>query len=94
MHKLGHCGGDARLMEIISHHLEVHECFNHEEDDAGGYIADFKRRARARENEEKQKEEEEEEEVIEKREEEEEKEDGEVDNSEILVVESGNITKR
>ena len=45
MHKLGHCGGDARLMEIISHHLEVRECFNHEEDDVGGYIADFKRRA-------------------------------------------------
>ncbi|KYN13304.1 hypothetical protein ALC57_14505 [Trachymyrmex cornetzi] len=36
MHKLGHCGGDARLMEIISYHLEVRECFNHEEDDAGG----------------------------------------------------------
>ncbi|XP_011054730.1 PREDICTED: uncharacterized protein LOC105146278 [Acromyrmex echinatior] len=44
MHKLGHYGGDARLMEIISHHLEVCECFNHEEDD-GGYITDFKRRA-------------------------------------------------
>ncbi|XP_018378015.1 PREDICTED: uncharacterized protein LOC108770795 [Trachymyrmex cornetzi] len=43
MHKLGHCGGDARLMEIISHHLEVRECLNHE-DDVGGYIADFKRR--------------------------------------------------
>ncbi|EGI68895.1 hypothetical protein G5I_02386 [Acromyrmex echinatior] len=42
---LGHCGGDTRLMEIISHYLEVRECINHEEDNAAGYIADFKRRA-------------------------------------------------
>jgi len=36
---LRHCGDDARLIEIISHYLEIRECFNHEEDDAGGYIA-------------------------------------------------------
>ena len=45
MHKLGHCGGNARLMEIISHHSEVRKCFNHEEDDDGDYITDFKRHA-------------------------------------------------
>ena len=44
VHKLGHYGSDARLMEIILHYLEVHKCFSHE-DDAGGYIADFKHRA-------------------------------------------------
>lgn len=43
MHKLGHCGGDERLKNIITRHLEIRECFSHEEDDAGGYIADFKR---------------------------------------------------
>jgi len=44
MHSLGHCGNDQRLVEIISRHLEVRQCFDHEEDDAGGYIASFLRR--------------------------------------------------
>jgi len=44
MHRLGHCGNDRRLMEIISRHLEVRQCFDHEEDDVGGYIASFLRR--------------------------------------------------
>jgi len=33
MHSLGHCGNDQRLVEIISRHLEVRQCFDHEEDD-------------------------------------------------------------
>jgi len=44
MHRLGHCGNDRGLMEIISRHLEVRQCFGHEEDDVGGYIASFLRR--------------------------------------------------
>jgi len=44
MHRLGHCGNDPRLLEIISCHLEVRQCFDHEEDDVGGYIASFLRR--------------------------------------------------
>jgi len=44
MHSLGHCGNEQRLVEIISRHLEVRQCFDHEEDDAGGYIASFLRR--------------------------------------------------
>lgn len=47
MHKLGHCGGDRRLEEIISRHMIVRECFNHEEDDAGGHILDYYRRTRS-----------------------------------------------
>ncbi|KYN10287.1 hypothetical protein ALC57_17584 [Trachymyrmex cornetzi] len=43
MYKLEHCGGDLRLRSIISEHLEVRDFYDHEEDDAGGYIADFKR---------------------------------------------------
>ena len=43
MHKLGHCGDDVRLKNIIAYHLEIRECFGHEEDDAGSHIADFKR---------------------------------------------------
>ena len=43
MHKLGHCDGDV-ILNIIARHLEIRECFDHEEDDAGGHIADFKRR--------------------------------------------------
>jgi len=46
MHSLGHCGGDETLVEIISRHLEVRLYFDHEEDDAGGYIANFMRRIR------------------------------------------------
>jgi len=45
MHSLGHCGEDQTLVEIISH-LEVRMCFEHEEDDAGGYIANFMRHIR------------------------------------------------
>ncbi|XP_018370179.1 PREDICTED: uncharacterized protein LOC108765831 [Trachymyrmex cornetzi] len=44
MYKLGHCGGDVRLRRIISGHLEVRDFYDHEEDDVGGYIADFKQR--------------------------------------------------
>jgi len=44
MHSLGHCGNNEMLVKIISHHLEVRTYFDHEEDDAGGYIADFMRR--------------------------------------------------
>jgi len=44
MHSLGHCGCDETLVEIISRHLEVRLFFNHEEDDAGGYIDSFMRR--------------------------------------------------
>jgi len=44
MHKLGHCGVDERLKNIIARHLEIRECFGHEEDDAESHIADFKRR--------------------------------------------------
>jgi len=40
----GHCGEDQTLMEIISRHLKVRMCFEHEEDDAGDYIANFMRR--------------------------------------------------
>jgi len=43
MHKLGHCGNDVKLQKIIASHLEIRECFGHEEDDAGSHIADFKR---------------------------------------------------
>jgi len=46
MHRLGRCGRDEALVEIIARHLEVRLCFNHEEDDAGGYIATFMRRIR------------------------------------------------
>ena len=42
-HKLGHCGDYVRLKNIIARHLEIRECFGHEEDDAGSHIADFKR---------------------------------------------------
>ena len=42
MHKLGHCG-DERLKNIIARHLEIRECFDYEEIDAGGYITDFNR---------------------------------------------------
>jgi len=48
MHKLGHCGDDVRLKNIIARHLEIRECFAHEENDAGSHIADFKRRIRLR----------------------------------------------
>jgi len=44
MHKLGHCGGDVTLKNIIARHLEIRECFDHEENDAEDHIADFKRR--------------------------------------------------
>jgi len=44
MHSLGHCGEDQTLVDIISRHLEVRMCFEHEEDDAGGHIANFMRR--------------------------------------------------
>lgn len=49
MHKLGHCDCDAKLREIIARHLEVRQWFNHEEEDVGGYIADFLRRDNERE---------------------------------------------
>ena len=42
MHKLKHCGGE-RLKNIIACHLEIRKYFDHEEDDTGGHIADFKR---------------------------------------------------
>ena len=29
MHKLGHCGDDVRLKNLIARHLEIHECFGH-----------------------------------------------------------------
>ncbi|XP_018374675.1 PREDICTED: uncharacterized protein LOC108768656 [Trachymyrmex cornetzi] len=48
MYKLGHCGGDVRLRNIISGHLEVRDFYDHEEDDVGGYIADFKRHVAVR----------------------------------------------
>ncbi|KYN18359.1 hypothetical protein ALC57_09334 [Trachymyrmex cornetzi] len=48
MYKLGHCGGDVRLRSIISGHLEVRDFYDHEEDDVGGYIADFKQRIAVR----------------------------------------------
>jgi len=48
MHSLGHCGDDETLVKIISRHLEVRICFKHEEDDAGGHIADFMRRIQNR----------------------------------------------
>jgi len=41
MHRLGHCGEDQALVEIIARHLEVRRCFDHEEDDAGGHINNF-----------------------------------------------------
>jgi len=41
MHSLEHRGEDQTLVEIISRHLEVRLYFDHEEDDAGGYIASF-----------------------------------------------------
>jgi len=44
MHRLGHCGEDQTLIEIIARHLEVRQYFDHEEDDVGGYIASFMRR--------------------------------------------------
>ncbi|KYN14458.1 hypothetical protein ALC57_13345 [Trachymyrmex cornetzi] len=49
MYKLGHCGGDVRLRRIISGHLEVRDFYDHEEDDVGGYIADFKQRVAVKE---------------------------------------------
>ncbi|KYN18425.1 hypothetical protein ALC57_09255 [Trachymyrmex cornetzi] len=49
MYKLGHSGDDVRLRSIISGHLEVRDFHDHEEDDVGGYIADFKRRVAVRE---------------------------------------------
>jgi len=39
-----HCGEDQTLVEIISRHLEVRMYFEHEENDAGGHIANFMRR--------------------------------------------------
>ncbi|KYN14213.1 hypothetical protein ALC57_13585 [Trachymyrmex cornetzi] len=42
MHKLGHC--DSVMTLTISRHIEVRECFNHEEDDAGGHIDEFRHR--------------------------------------------------
>ena len=42
MQKLGQCDDDERLKNIIACHLEIRECFDHEENDAGGHIADFK----------------------------------------------------
>jgi len=48
MHRLGHCGDDEMLAEIISRHLEVRIHFEHEEDDAGGHIADFMQRIQNR----------------------------------------------
>jgi len=44
MHKLGHCGGDERLKNIIARHPEIREYFGHEEVDAGSHIIDFNRR--------------------------------------------------
>jgi len=41
MYSLGHCGDDQTLVEIILCHLEVRIYFEHEEDDAGGHIANF-----------------------------------------------------
>jgi len=46
MHSLGHCGDDRTLVEIISRHFEVRIYFEHEENDAGGHIANFMRRIR------------------------------------------------
>lgn len=43
MHRLGLCDCDRVLRDIILLHLEVRRCFNHEEEDAGGFIADFLR---------------------------------------------------
>jgi len=48
MHSQGHCGEDQTPEEIISRHLEVRMCFEHEEDDARGHIANFMRRIRDR----------------------------------------------
>jgi len=48
MHSLGHCEDDEMLVKIISRHLEVRIYFEHEEDDAGGHIADFLRRIQNR----------------------------------------------
>jgi len=48
MHSLGHCEDDEMLVKIISRHLEVRMYFEHEEEDAGGHIADFIRRIQNR----------------------------------------------
>jgi len=48
MHKLGHCEGDERLKDIIARLLEIRECFDHEEVDAGDHIAEFNRRIELR----------------------------------------------
>lgn len=44
LEQYGYCGADTELRELLVEHVLTRQAFDHEEDDAGGHIADFVRR--------------------------------------------------